>query len=544
MWLFLQAVVSISRGTIETESAFCQASGFLVQFGTETSGQSCRPLCYIACLCYRADYAVLCIAVHSALQVFRPSNTIHSNGLYPYRYHICVGAFIFPTIMAALAFINPRWGYMLQGPYCSLPLRPFWYRIALQWIPRYVITIIILGLAIAIYAHVGFEFRALRHSATGTKPSVATTNTLLSEGTPEGSASMPEMADYRVDQFQRGSSVISRPVPTRRVSDRVSVASQIAFANDNVRADSVPGNPYPVDRCEMPPPLLTYDNPNTANGSSFNIVNEDGSHANHDSDGNASPFTEATSQELQRQMAQKRARIHRQLRLMFIYPIVYLLVWIIPFINHCMTYQDWFARRPIWWLVLLNVICITSMGAVDCLIFSIRECPWRHIPDSDGTFLGSFVWWHKYSDSNGDPLPPHQRPSDSLQSTVCEGKPDTPHRQLQHLYKEWKGGVIGRNVGGHSRNSGSSSDYARTQAVLARTRLELEKEDRRMASTSSMVDESVRSPKGRRGTALTDLESVESPQEEPKQEESMRRSEVIAAGQEHVREPSECSRYS
>jgi len=39
MWLFLQAVASIARGTIVTESAFCQASGFLVQIGTEASGQ-------------------------------------------------------------------------------------------------------------------------------------------------------------------------------------------------------------------------------------------------------------------------------------------------------------------------------------------------------------------------------------------------------------------------------------------------------------------------------------------------------------------------
>jgi hypothetical protein len=38
MWLFLQAIVSIARGTIVTKSAFCQFSGFFVQFGTEQSG--------------------------------------------------------------------------------------------------------------------------------------------------------------------------------------------------------------------------------------------------------------------------------------------------------------------------------------------------------------------------------------------------------------------------------------------------------------------------------------------------------------------------
>lgn len=42
-WLFIFAAVSIARGTVYTESALCQASGFLVQYGTETSGQfSCH----------------------------------------------------------------------------------------------------------------------------------------------------------------------------------------------------------------------------------------------------------------------------------------------------------------------------------------------------------------------------------------------------------------------------------------------------------------------------------------------------------------------
>lgn len=39
IWLFMLGVVSIERGTIVTESAFCQSSGFLVHFGTEISGE-------------------------------------------------------------------------------------------------------------------------------------------------------------------------------------------------------------------------------------------------------------------------------------------------------------------------------------------------------------------------------------------------------------------------------------------------------------------------------------------------------------------------
>ena len=37
-WLFIFAMVSIVRGTVTTYSSLCQASGFLVQYGMETSG--------------------------------------------------------------------------------------------------------------------------------------------------------------------------------------------------------------------------------------------------------------------------------------------------------------------------------------------------------------------------------------------------------------------------------------------------------------------------------------------------------------------------
>ncbi|KAK7177547.1 plasma membrane G-protein coupled receptor [Paraphaeosphaeria sporulosa] len=117
-WLFIFAVTSIARGTVPTQSSFCQASGFLVQYGTETS-----------------DYSVLVMAGHSAIHVFDTTNTSRTKGLYPYRTYVYDGAFLIPGIMAGLAFINPHWGYMFRA-FCSLPRRPFWYRLALTWIPR------------------------------------------------------------------------------------------------------------------------------------------------------------------------------------------------------------------------------------------------------------------------------------------------------------------------------------------------------------------------------------------------------------------------
>jgi hypothetical protein len=38
-WYFIFAVYSLVLGTVKTESRFCQASGFFIQYGTETSGE-------------------------------------------------------------------------------------------------------------------------------------------------------------------------------------------------------------------------------------------------------------------------------------------------------------------------------------------------------------------------------------------------------------------------------------------------------------------------------------------------------------------------
>ncbi|KAJ4352446.1 G protein-coupled receptor gpr1 [Didymosphaeria variabile] len=426
--------------------------------------------------------------------------------------------------MAALAFINPLWGYMSQGPYCSLPLRPFWYRLALQWIPRYLITITILALAIAIYAHVGFESRAISNSVKDTTPSVSAITPRHSVVSREdGSASGPEMSQYQASQFCRGSSVVSMIGASRRGSGVASVGSHSDLANDTTRAYSIPGSSRTVDRCYILPQLQTYDTANMGDASIVDKESEPPRNGSEDqSDGNTSSLSDAPPRHLQRQQAHKRARIHRQLRLMFVYPIVYVLIWLFPFINHCMTYKDEFAAHPLYWLSMINVICLTSMGAIDCLVFSLRERPWRHIPSSDGSFLGSFMWWRTFPHANGAPLPPHLRPNESQRCMNPDASPGTPNAQRE--LEGWRGGVMraGRNVVTQTRNSGNSSDQARTQAVMARMRLELEKEDRRVAHKALEGEEANLTPKGKgkgkRRMTFRGLSTIESPAVEKKVE--------------------------
>ena len=63
--------------------------------------------------------------------------------------------------------------------------------------------------------------------------------------------------------------------------------------------------------------------------------------------------------------------------MIFLYPIVYITLWIIPFVLHCLQYIDKYAAKIPLWLETIAVICVTAMGGTDSIIFLAREKPWR-----------------------------------------------------------------------------------------------------------------------------------------------------------------------
>jgi len=60
---------------------------------------------------------------------------------------------------------------------------------------------------------------------------------------------------------------------------------------------------------------------------------------------------------------------------MFIYPLVYAVMWFPPFISHCYFYTK--EHNPPFALSCLSLVLLSLQCAVDCLIFGIREKPWR-----------------------------------------------------------------------------------------------------------------------------------------------------------------------
>ncbi|OCL13842.1 hypothetical protein AOQ84DRAFT_81888 [Glonium stellatum] len=477
-WYFIFAIASFRRGTIRTHSLFCQASGFLIQYGTETS-----------------DYAVLIIAIHSAIQVFRPSVSVRSDVFYRHRNYIYIGGFAIPALMAGLAFVNPTAAYVSNGPFCSLPLRPYWYRLALAWIPRYLIGSIILGLAVAIYAHVGFKFRDFT-KASDRSLSVSTSTTIpmlaaMESGAAMGSPTYRKQSNVPLQESEDpGSSADRKLNHTRRASGVTSIAETIDSRSSSTYhhiTGSIPprlSNASERNDCnQVRPSITSISSVNTAN-TAKTVTYDNDTRIFCALTGTSEPLRSTVQTDSTRpnnadntdtapkRMALQRSRIHRQLRLLFLYPMAYICMWIIPFTVHCMQYNNYWAQHPPYVLSCLFLFCLTIMGAVDCLIFSLREKPWRHIPASDRTFWGSFHCWRKLE------LPTSEEPGMKEKRNSSVGT--NPGSDIPALPPQVSGLIQPPRLAQFRLLK--SSDQQQAAADMAYERLKIEQEERRKSN--------------------------------------------------------------
>ena len=114
--------------------------------------------------------------------------------------------------------------------------------------------------------------------------------------------------------------------------------------------------------------------------------------------------------ETEEAMRRSRDRMERQLRLLFVYPAIYVLTWIAPLVAHATGFEREFGREVRYWedgsdfrpgaertngtsvggaseyppsaspfgLEVATVISLCVGAAVDCCFFSAWEKPWRH----------------------------------------------------------------------------------------------------------------------------------------------------------------------
>jgi len=402
-----------------------------------------------------ADFAILQIALHTALYIFQPRTAGGEGGLYPYRKFAYIGWVVFPVLMASLAFINDRGAYVSEGTYCYLPVRPFWYRLALGWIPRYVIFITILCIYASIYYYVRYKFhgfkKAGRSQGAGNSSSLGSeatqhppkrhglppTPTLTCHGLiPESQQTLtptneevPKPSLSTVDSYRDNSppkkaqvhrfiwaNIMGSSKPTHSPSPPLEVsASDIdSFVGPSTPqplpnlASATPVSPRSQESVTPSRSRLTswqdtfvrrFSPPHSYDDTTQPSVMDIHGILRHP-DGSDSPpisrieLVNSRGQNVaDAEMVRTRDKIRRQLRFLFIYPLVYIGMWVVPFVMHVLQYDDKFATSPPFGLTCVSTIFVCCQAAVDCWLFSTREKPWKSIPGNDGSFGGSLKFW-------------------------------------------------------------------------------------------------------------------------------------------------------
>lgn len=110
-------------------------------------------------------------------------------------------------------------------------------------------------------------------------------------------------------------------------------------------------------------------------------------------------------------MDKTRDKIGRQLRQLFLYPAVYMVVWLSPLISHVVDADDGsasFGDRRSFVLAIASIASLSVQGIADALLFSVLEKPWRRPraaddpPSSPALWLARCVpWWLAGSPADG-----------------------------------------------------------------------------------------------------------------------------------------------
>ena len=284
--------------------SFCQGAGFLLAVGIEASGPLQRIIPLPLAEMIGPDSVILLMAIHTALTIFASRKANSQTGLYHYRWVAYTCWAFFSILMAALAFINPSSSYVSQGTFCYLPARPIWYRLALSWIPRYIILCTILGIYLAVYLYTRSKF--------GNFDVRFSTNSLASEHTTrtdrQSSWPLPGLDGPDDPEGAEPDTEMSSPVLASPIASQTAKAAEISLSRCYEPVSGPPARP--VNRT---PTLLEALRDKTLVAAANRRVEYSANAA----------------------LRQQHKAIKRQLRYLFVYPLVYLAMWIPAFVNHC-----------------------------------------------------------------------------------------------------------------------------------------------------------------------------------------------------------------
>lgn len=462
LWIVLYDLVSIAtHWQVKSSSVFCQVNGFFFAIGIEA-----------------ADAAMFLIALHSTVYIFWPNRAGGDSGLYPYRRAAYIFFAVWPIAMASMAFVTDTSPYVNTGQFCYLPTKPWWFRTALSWIPRYINLLLILLMYSSSYLYIRVMMR--RYSRRNSEVPVGRperivppTPSLMAHGlisqSPAGStrssSKTPSMTkthkersptrpteQFRIRDSFRGkmdkagwgtrtsgtwtwagfdaasaalqtfgpSSEGISPRSGAVIPDTATIPEQ--FVEDNTEVHEAPvaaelpklaqlkrklpvhtpssiksskargrNSPRFYHRPLANPSvsedyftdLACLDRSETRTSSQVDIkrVLREGPARISDSDFEMDSPIIALDQTAFESggISRSREKTRRQLRYLFIYPVVYACVWIFPFVNDLSIFDQSLEKHPPRSLALCSLMSLSMQGLADSFVFCAREKPWRHL---------------------------------------------------------------------------------------------------------------------------------------------------------------------
>lgn len=319
-----------------------------------------------------ADFAVLSLAIHTALIVFtRYSGP--EGGLYPYRYWVYGTHILLPLVMAALVFVTyGRESYIPLVTWCYLPIHPRWARFVLSWGPRYVILISIIFIYLAIYIYVKLEYSKVVKEFKKSQ-------TYINDPSPYASddISMAELTGHDFTADILGSS--SPEMHPKKTQEIVAVTDHpnglSSLENQSPHQQSQLKQKFSKMSAECVRSLLAFFS--YFPGFGFLTPNR---YLSNSVDTSGEDATTAAIRDFQREsmanFQMRRNAIERQIRSIFVYPAAYCFLWMAPFAVHILQYKAKSDHHGVFWINCFAAFMQPFNCSVDTVAFCIREKPW------------------------------------------------------------------------------------------------------------------------------------------------------------------------
>ena len=339
-----------------------------------------------------ADIAVLALAIHTALLIFRKFSG-PEGGLYKYRYYVYAINFFVPIFMASLAFINKPRSFSPLVTWCYLPVKPYWYRLVLSWIPRYLILVSILAIYLSIYIYVKLEYRKVIKD-------YKTSQTYIDDSAPGDDDKDQKSFLTRVKNFFTPSFAKNKePLTTKRVAILI-VYPIFRFIS------YFPGFSF------MEPSRIFYSPSTGANNIDMAIRG----------------FQEDSMARFQ----MRRNMIERQIRSIFLYPVAYVFLWIAPFAAQVLLYNYEPEHGAVYWVNAIAAFMQPFNCVVDTAVFCIRERPW--VDREEKIFTRENADWIKYTFWRMIPCASQERKTPKAETSSNSNSNTRPEPKANNKY--------------------------------------------------------------------------------------------------------------